>query len=624
MVDEETETFTLTLTASNLPAGVTLHDAEATGTINDDDVVPGVPTGVSAEGANEAVALRWSPPSNPGTSPIAGYEYRYKSGADDYPATWTSAGGPTATSITVPGLANDVLHTFEMRAISGAGDGVAAEVSATPVGPVVILVLDPNSIGEGGVSTVTATIAPALTVPFEIEISAAAASGDEMDVFELSANVTLRFEANETASSGTVTISAVDNAVDEDDKTVTVSGVVSAGADVPVPANQTLVIADNDVLATVSAAAESVEEGNDALFPVTLTGGTTTAAVVIGYSVASEDANPGVDYAVPSGLLTIAQGESTGTITVKTNDDGDILDPGETLEVTLTTGSTIGGGVQVSEDSATMTIADTGRANLSVGDADAVEGDAVNFEVKLTRKVASRITVSYQTANDTAESGTGKDYTAASGTLTFAANVKVMTVAVPTLEDAIDESDESFKLTVTASELPSGVTLEDGEAIGTIHDDDTRGVTMSTNALTVVKGGDSASYTLRLTSQPTGDVTINVSNPGGGVQVSPTVLTFTPQNWSSTQAVQVNATADADTSMTPSITHSVRGADYTGVRTGSVTLTIREPAGVTLGVRTRNNSGTVGTAGAAGPNLVFTEAKPSSSTWSARHRRARN
>ena len=1042
-LDEENETFTLTLTASNLPSGVSLDDAEATGTITDDDTVPGVPTGVSAEGANRQVTLQWSAPSSPGTSPITGYEYRYKSGTDDYPAMWESAGGPTSTTTTVSGLANDILHTFALRAVSDAGAGEAAEITATPfwanvvprftsaatpsvaenvklaatlqatdddgdavvgfaitggadsdmfaiddsggllfetapnfedpkdvasaspandatnnqyvvvvtvtsgtgdrvltaeqtitvtvtdakevpqapgapevdtvsitslrirwlaptntgppitdydyryriktpqgewatfentpitvleqaitdlqenteyqvqvranneegegawsesgegeteanaaphftssdafeiaenstaavggvtaddtdteddveayaivggadkllfaidvngalsfksapnheapqdelsttspndagnneyvvvvmavsgendreksakqtivvtvtdvveppltpdaptvvpasptsltvtwsdktdvnrpaattyhyqhsvadqdnwtevtdytatsvtitgltketdykvqvraksdegtsdwsdsgegttpVMPVVTLVLDPDSIAEGGSSTVTATVAPASDAAFEIEVSAAVDSGNDADVFELSTNVTLQFAANETASTGTVTISAVDNAVDEGNKTVTVSATVLAGAEVLAPADQTLTITDDDVLATVTALESTqcdpdsdpsacVEEGNDALFPVTLTGGITTAAVVIGYEVSSEDATVDVDYTAPSdGLLTIAQGESTGTITVETNGDDDILDPGETLKVTLTSGSTTAGGVQVSDEPATMTIADTGQVNVSVADAEAAEGDAVNFAVKLSRRVASGVTVSYQTANGTAESGIGKDYTAASGTLTFAADVKVMTVAVITLDDALDESDESFALTLTALDGPAGVTLSDGEAAGTIQDDDTRGVTVSTNALTVVKGGDSVSYTLRLRSQPTGDVTIGITGPGGGVLVSPAQMTFTPQTWSTTQGVQVSATADAAAGTTPSISHSVSGADYAGWKANSVTVTINEQAGVTLGLEPKSNPGTSGTAGATGDDTPYTE-----------------
>ena len=569
-------------------------------------LAPDAPTVVPA--SPTSVTVTWSDKTDVNRPAATEYHYRHSvKGQDD---DWTEVTGHTSTSVTITGLTKETDYEVQVKAESdeGTSDWSDSGEGRTPEMPVVTLVLDPNSIAEGGSSTVTATVAPASDAAFEIKVSAAADSGNDAEVFELSTNVTLQFAANETASTGTVTISAVDNAVDEGDKTVTVSGTVLAGAEVLVAADQTLTITDDDVLATVSAAAESVEEGNDALFPVTLTGGTTTAAVVIGYEVTSDDATEDVDYTAPSdGLLTIATGESTGTITVETNGDDDILDPGETLEVTLTSGSTTAGGVQVSDTAATMTIADTGQVNVSVADAAAAEGDTVNFEVKLSRRVASGVTVSYETANGTAESGTRKDYTAASGTLTFAADVKVITVAVTTLEDALDESDESFTLTLLmASDLP-GVTLTDAEATGTIQDDDTRGVTVSTNALTVVKGGDSVSYTLRLRSQPTGDVTIGITGPGGGVLVSPAQMTFTPQTWSTTQGVQVSATADAAAGTTPSISHSVSGADYAGLKANSVTVTINEQAGVTLGLEPKSNTGTSGTAGATGDDTPYTE-----------------
>ena len=59
------------------------------------------------------------------------------------------------------------------------------------------------------------------------------------------AGTTLSFAANATKSTGTVTITAVDNAVDAPDKMVRVSGTVSlSGADAPV--DVTLIITDDE------------------------------------------------------------------------------------------------------------------------------------------------------------------------------------------------------------------------------------------------------------------------------------------------------------------------------------------------------------------------------------------
>ena len=103
--------------------------------------------------------------------------------------------------------------------------------------------------------TVTATVSPASPVPFTVEVSAIPASPDgdfgdfegpaTADDFRLSANRTLRFAADATASTGTVTIRMVNDDVPEPHDVVTVSGTVS-GADIPDPDDVTLTIINDE------------------------------------------------------------------------------------------------------------------------------------------------------------------------------------------------------------------------------------------------------------------------------------------------------------------------------------------------------------------------------------------
>ena len=104
---------------------------------------------------------------------------------------------------------------------------------------------------------------------------------------------------------------------------------------------------------------------------------------------------------------------------------------------------------------------------VSVSDASATEGDAIEFTVSLSAASSQQITVSYATSGGTATSGT--DFSAASGTLTFAANETSKTVSVATTEDSDDEVDETFTLTLSS---PTHATLGDATATGTINDDD--------------------------------------------------------------------------------------------------------------------------------------------------------
>ncbi len=109
------------------------------------------------------------------------------------------------------------------------------------------------------------------------------------------------------------------------------------------------------------------------------------------------------------------------------------------------------------------------RPELSVADARAEEGAdaAVEFEVRLSRAAKHRVTVDYATSDGTAKAG--EDYTATSGTLTFAKGETAKTIAVPILDDVVDEGEETFTLTLSNAD---GARIVDGEATGTIVNSD--------------------------------------------------------------------------------------------------------------------------------------------------------
>ena len=108
-------------------------------------------------------------------------------------------------------------------------------------------------------------------------------------------------------------------------------------------------------------------------------------------------------------------------------------------------------------------------AALSVADARAEEGtDAtLDFAVTLNREAAGTVTVDYATADGTATAGA--DYTATSGTLTFAPGETEKTVSVPVLEDDHDEGSETLTLRLSNAQ---GAAIADGEATGTITNSD--------------------------------------------------------------------------------------------------------------------------------------------------------
>ena len=112
-----------------------------------------------------------------------------------------------------------------------------------------------------------------------------------------------------------------------------------------------------------------------------------------------------------------------------------------------------------------------------------------------------------------------------------------------------------------------------------IIDDDEQGVKLSTQVLEVQEGG-SVDYSVWLMSEPTGNVTVAVESDlvGSDVTVSPRILTFTPRNWKERQTVAVGAAEDGDAveDLEVVLRHRVSGADYTGVDTRTVTVTVIE------------------------------------------------
>ena len=110
-----------------------------------------------------------------------------------------------------------------------------------------------------------------------------------------------------------------------------------------------------------------------------------------------------------------------------------------------------------------------GPPGLAVADAEVEEGPnaSLAFAVTLSRAPSGTVTVDYATSDGTATAGS--DYTAASGTLTFAAGETEKTVSVAVLDDAHDEGSETLGLTLSNA---SGAHIADGSATGTINNTD--------------------------------------------------------------------------------------------------------------------------------------------------------
>ena len=119
--------------------------------------------------------------------------------------------------------------------------------------------------------------------------------------------------------------------------------------------------------------------------------------------------------------------------------------------------------------SATISTTVLGPVALSVADARVHEASDVTLDFAVTLSRASRapVAVAYATADGTATAGS--DYTAQQGTLTFAPGETAKTVAVPVLDDAVDEGEETLAFRLSNA---TGAVIADGTATGTIVNSD--------------------------------------------------------------------------------------------------------------------------------------------------------
>jgi uncharacterized delta-60 repeat protein len=119
-----------------------------------------------------------------------------------------------------------------------------------------------------------------------------------------------------------------------------------------------------------------------------------------------------------------------------------------------------------------VTLGYTGRGipTLAVADATVAEPDTATanatFTVRLSAASASAVTVRYATANTTANA---TDFTAKSGTVTFAPGQTTKTIVVPVIGDTVVEPNETFKVNLTK---PTNASIADAGAVGTITNDD--------------------------------------------------------------------------------------------------------------------------------------------------------
>ncbi len=239
-------------------------------------------------------------------------------------------------------------------------------------------------------------------------------------------------------------------------------------------------------------------------------------------------------------------------------------------------------------------------------------GSTATYTVALTKAFAGTLRV-------TSDATAAARVSPASLTFTTSNYNTARTVTVTGVANGTAVINHAFRLTgATADAIPDAGTVDVTVA-------DTPGVTVSTAALTVAEGG-SRTYTMRLNTPPSSDVTITVAGMSGDVTVdtdtvmtgNQSALTFTRTDWNQPQTVTVNAGTDTDTATDPAVTltHGASGGGYGSVSIADVVVSVAEKDAVPL-----KPAGLAGAAGSGSVTLSWTDPdNPTITKWQVRRK----
>ena len=292
---------------------------------------------------------------------------------------------------------------------------------------------------------------------------------------------------------------------------------------------------DVDVTSISISGSASVSEGATANYTLDISNAPLTDVTVdLAYS---GTAAAGTDFnGVAS--VTILAGQNSATFDLTTINDS-LVEGAENVIVAID-GITGDGQLEQliadpANDRVTTTIVDNDLPAISINDVTQYEDQGtITFTVTLDQAPLNAVTVDWATVAGTA---TSADFTAATGTLNFAAGEVSKTVAVTIADDSLFENSEQF--TVLLSDA-TNASIANGEGVGTILDngtgsDDDRPA-LSVSDVSVIEETDSHSvFRVQLSNPSTTDVVVSVTASNGtatgGSDFDPSLEYFDGTSW---------------------------------------------------------------------------------------------
>ncbi len=562
--------------------------------------------------------------------------------------TFTAANWNTAQTITVTGVDDSLVDgdiTTTLTATASNTGGYAGNETATTTVKTtdnetagITIAQTGTTDGSGNLLTTEAGGTSTFTVVLDAQPTAnvtVTLTGADSTEHSLSSS-SLTFTAANWDTAQTITVTGVDDSLDDGDITTTLTATASntggyAGNET---ATTTVKNTDNDS-SGITIAQTGTTDGSGNLL-TTEAGGASAFSIVLdneptaNVTVTLTGADS-TEHSLSSSSLTFtaANWNTAQTITVTGVDDS--LDDGDIITTLTATASNTGGFSgskavsttvkNADNDSSGITIAQTGTTDGSGNLLTTEAGGTSTFTVVLDAQPTANVTVTLTGADST-------EHSLSSSSLTFtAANWDTaQTITVTGVDDSLDDGDITTTLTATASNTGGYAGNETATTTVKNTDNDSSGITIaqtgttdgSGNLLTTEAGG-SSTFTVVLDAKPTADVTVTLTGADSTEHsLSSSSLTFTAANWDTAQTITVTGAndnlVDGDITTTLTATASNTGG-YAGNETATTTVknTDNDSSGITIAqTGTTDGSGNLLTTEAGGSSTftVVLDAKP--------------
>jgi|GEM_PF-2484317 len=458
---EADETFTVIL--SN-PVGASLVQAQATGTIQNDDQgslsISPVSLNEGNNGSTEAVlTVSLSSAASQTVSVTyttadataqAGSDYTAQTGTVTFPV------GSTSQQIRIPVTGDTTVEADEIFNVT-----LSKPVNATLTTATAAVTVKNDDQAILSIASAQITEGHAGSQNVELTISLSAPASQPVTVDFTTSNGTALAGSDYTAKTGMVTFPAgttsqkisipvTGDTQVEANETFTVTLGRAQNATVSSVAGTATVTLTNDDQPVISLSDVSLSEGNtaqEAVITVTLSA-PSPQIVTVDYATANFSAVAGSDYTSKTGTLSFPANTTSQQIRIPVTGDTQVeADESFTVNLTNPQNATLG-----ATKTATVTLTNDDIPLLSIAPVQIQEGNSGTTEAVITVSLSSvssqPVTVNYGTADGTALAGS--DYSPASGSLSFDPGVTSREIRLSINGDTEVEPNET--LTVSLSE----------------------------------------------------------------------------------------------------------------------------------------------------------------------------